>query len=429
MALSGTLETFSIPDVLHLLAGTGKTGVLTVQGDRGRGRVWLDGGALVEAEAIDGRSVDPDAGVFELLRFGSGSFEFDGQQTSAQPGEPCDVDAALASATALLEEWREIEAVVPSLDVQVQLCADVDGEVILQPHQWRMITGIGRAGTGRALAELLGLGEFDVCRSLRDLVVDGLAEVDEIDAAWTPNLPTVDVVPEPVAWSEPVAAVGASEVPAPAATAGNGLGLHLATFVATGEAPDVEVHVPDFRVADGVDGGPEPELDDAAPVWNPIRDAVAADAPEAEPVVQAGSDGDVEERPVEDAHVEEVDELPVDEFPVDEIAWDQPYAVEPIRAEEAGEVDLEVDAIEAAVPVAVADTVAGGLAEGDADDFLNQLANLSPRAKAAIEATAAPDELGAVPAPAAPSAETAPDAGPGEVNQNLLLRFLSSTKP
>ena len=34
MALSGTLETFSLPDVLRLLSSTKKTGLLALDGDR-----------------------------------------------------------------------------------------------------------------------------------------------------------------------------------------------------------------------------------------------------------------------------------------------------------------------------------------------------------------------------------------------------------
>ena len=41
LALQGTLDTFSLPDVLRLLATTSKTGRLRIDGDRGLGSVWL----------------------------------------------------------------------------------------------------------------------------------------------------------------------------------------------------------------------------------------------------------------------------------------------------------------------------------------------------------------------------------------------------
>ena len=82
--LQGSLEDFSLDEVLGLVASTNKTGELRVDGDRGNGRVWLDGGALVAGSC----SIDADAPagttderpiadtIFELLRFRSGSFSF-----------------------------------------------------------------------------------------------------------------------------------------------------------------------------------------------------------------------------------------------------------------------------------------------------------------------------------------------------------------
>ena len=80
LALQGTLDTFSLPDVLKLLATTSKTGRLRIDGDRGQGSVWMREGRVVDADAD--RSVDgapTDEVVFELLRFGSGSFAFDAE--------------------------------------------------------------------------------------------------------------------------------------------------------------------------------------------------------------------------------------------------------------------------------------------------------------------------------------------------------------
>ena len=117
MALQGTLDTFSLPDVLRLLATTSKTGRLRIEGDRGRGSVWLTDGGVVDADAdrtLDGTPLDEV--VFELLRFESGSFAFDGDDTASEAGDPEDVEALLRRADGLLSEWGELEAVVPSLE-------------------------------------------------------------------------------------------------------------------------------------------------------------------------------------------------------------------------------------------------------------------------------------------------------------------------
>ena len=51
MALQGTLEAFGVPDVLQLLAATRKTGRLGIEGDGGRGEVWLRDGLATAASS------------------------------------------------------------------------------------------------------------------------------------------------------------------------------------------------------------------------------------------------------------------------------------------------------------------------------------------------------------------------------------------
>ena len=102
MALQGTLDTFSLPDVLRLLATTSKTGRLRIEGDRGQGSVWLDAGGVVDAaadRAVEGTPTDEV--VFELLRFDSGSFAFDADDRAAGGHRPEDVEDILRRATNL----------------------------------------------------------------------------------------------------------------------------------------------------------------------------------------------------------------------------------------------------------------------------------------------------------------------------------------
>ena len=88
VALSGTLDTFELPDVLRLLASTAKTGRLRITGDRGSGSVWVVGGEIVATELLDGVGDDhlsDEEAVFGMLRFSSGSFTFEAD--AASPGD------------------------------------------------------------------------------------------------------------------------------------------------------------------------------------------------------------------------------------------------------------------------------------------------------------------------------------------------------
>ena len=374
MALSGTLETFSLPDVLRLLSSTKKTGLLALDGDRGAGRIWVDEGAVVAGSADRAVRDEIDGVVFELLRFADATFRFEpGVEPHAPADQRCDVDEVLEVAEARLAEWRDIEAVVPSLDVWVQMAPEQDDDVTIAPGQWRILARVGTGVRGHVLADFLEQGEYDVCRELRDLIEVGMVELGEAPAAaHSPAQSEAPPIPsdldEPT-FAEP--ALSTHEV--------SSLGQNLASFVAAGTADD-----PVATIEPG-----------DAPSLSLVPDVT--DQPAGEHDEHAG---------FETTHDDETDGL--DETDVDEIAED-------------GD---------------VAEAMGGDDEDGDeaGGDFLSQLSHLSPKAAAAIEATAGPDERSAdaPDAPEALAAEGAADeaagAGDEDIDQNLLLRFLSSAK-
>lgn len=180
MALQGTLDSFSLPDVLRLLASTTKTGRVRVEGDRGAGTVWMAEGGVVAAEA-DRVAADPSLVevVFELLRFDDGEFTFDPDLTTSEAGTPAAVDGLLEEANALLGEWRQIQAVVPSTSVWVSLARELPRrQVTVRDDQWRVLVEIAAGCTVAELASALGLGELGVGRVVKGLVEAGLVAVD-----------------------------------------------------------------------------------------------------------------------------------------------------------------------------------------------------------------------------------------------------------
>ena len=191
LALQGTLDTFSLPDVLRLLATTSKTGRLRIDGDRGLGSVWLAEGGIVDADAdraIDGTPTDEV--IFELLRFDAGSFAFDGDDTAPDAGEPEDVEALLRRANALLSEWAELETVVPSLTHEVTLSSDLSVEqVTIDSDRWRTLVAVAAGRTVGELAKVLSLTELGVSRAVRDLVDLGVAEVGAPGTMPVPRAP------------------------------------------------------------------------------------------------------------------------------------------------------------------------------------------------------------------------------------------------
>jgi hypothetical protein len=216
VALQGTLETFALPDVLRLLASTSKTGQLRLTGGRGSGSIWLDGGSIIASEASGAPSAD-DASevVFELLRFKEGDFVFDADSPASDGGAPEEVEATLEAAEAMLEEWRSIEAVVPSLDGWVELSRELpDDEVTLDADRWRHLVSVGGGISVGGLGQVLDLGELAVSRTVKELVELGLVTLGEAPAD-APALTTPVVDPVDEAWPEPEAAPAAASFDAP----------------------------------------------------------------------------------------------------------------------------------------------------------------------------------------------------------------------
>jgi hypothetical protein len=175
VALQGTLSDFALPDVLHLLASTQKSGELHVRGDRGEGRMWLDSGKVVATEAD--RATDAVDTVFELLRYGEGTFLFNIDVAAPRHDDSRDIAALLSEAQERLAEWQVIETVVPSLATPVGLAAELKGPAEIDPDAWRVLVAAASGGTVHAVARSLGCGEFGACRAVKQLVDRGLVEV------------------------------------------------------------------------------------------------------------------------------------------------------------------------------------------------------------------------------------------------------------
>ena len=202
MSLQGTLDTLSLPDLCELLSGTSKTGALHVRSESGQGVLWFTGGQVCAGEA-GGQTGPPSPGAggdvldrlhdvcFELFRYSEGSFEFEPDRHPSWPAErSVDVTGLLAETERRMAEWREIIAVIPSIEARPRLVPEPPGggAITLDAAQWRVVTGIDGRRRVSALIRVLDGGEFTVCKILRSLVQAGLVEIDAADAA--PAMPS-----------------------------------------------------------------------------------------------------------------------------------------------------------------------------------------------------------------------------------------------
>ena len=177
MSLQGSFETISLADVMALLASSHKSGELRVVGGNIEGRLWIRDGLLVSSKV--GRTHRPIDVLFELLRLTEGNFIFKDGVDAAESGEPTPVEPLVRQAQTRLVEWRDIEAVIPSVEHRVRLIPELPApEVTVSAEEWRLVMATALAGTVHGVLEELDLGLFDGCQGLRRLVDAGLVIVD-----------------------------------------------------------------------------------------------------------------------------------------------------------------------------------------------------------------------------------------------------------
>ncbi|HLU41081.1 MAG TPA: DUF4388 domain-containing protein [Microthrixaceae bacterium] len=182
MALQGTIDAFPLADVLALLSSSSKTGRLVLEGDRGTATLWIEEGQVVGGSGRQSAGATAASLVFELLRFGEGSFSFDsGSSGSPEVAvAPTPLAEALDAARGLLQEWDAIAAVVPSTRHRIALEPQLsEPSVTIEASRWPLVVAAGRVPAVDEVIEELGLDELAACAEIASLVTAGLLRVEE----------------------------------------------------------------------------------------------------------------------------------------------------------------------------------------------------------------------------------------------------------
>ena len=213
MPLQGTFDVLDFSEVLRLLARQQLTGKLHVRSRSFAANLFLEEGSLVGGDQSEHQPAATAGDVrgkleeicFEMLDAERGGFEF-------QPGRPSSlpttvklpIDTVLSRARKRLQEWEELQEVIPSLDLQPRLVEDLSAaEVTIDQERWRMLTVIDGRRSLRAIGRTLNMADFDVCRVIKSLLEEGVIELDPraiavASAAREAVAPPVAVIDSPV---------------------------------------------------------------------------------------------------------------------------------------------------------------------------------------------------------------------------------------
>ena len=187
MPLQGTFDVLDFTAVLELLADREMTGRLHVRSRSFTANLFLVDGIIVGADQSEHQAAAVSGDVaqrvqeicFELMEVDRGNFEFHPGGANAPGGANMTVKEAMDQARQRLQEWQELQELIPSLDVQPRLVTELDpGEVTLDREQWRVLTAVDGRRNLRSIGRALNMSDFEVCRAMRELLSAKVIEMD-----------------------------------------------------------------------------------------------------------------------------------------------------------------------------------------------------------------------------------------------------------
>ena len=281
----GTLDDFTLPEILRMLAFSKKTGTLKISRRAGTGRVTFSEGKVVYAEtelsssrlgqklvsagkltptqlrqSLDAQATTGDRlgrilltadaitrddlreavraqvedAAYELMCWEAGEFAWEpGAHESDETDVALDVDDLMLDVTSRLQEQdqmkRRLEApgAIPRL---VPHPVQGPGDINISPQQWRVLVLVDGRRSVDELAAASGLARSEAVATLHDLVIAGLIEVAEAPPSpaapvdETPAPPREEAasgVPEPAVSPVPGPTTIPAFAPAPAADNGS----------------------------------------------------------------------------------------------------------------------------------------------------------------------------------------------------------------
>ena len=337
MKLEGSLDAFSLPDILQLLAFTKKTGALrlsakaagtsgvvhvadgvvsaavsdisrqslarrvvgaalvgddalsaAVDSARREGvgvvRALLDAGALTEDAVLPVARQQVIDAVCDLLRWPEGEFTFFVDQVDSDNlPVSVSVEDLVAEGQRRLAAWPALTALIPSPATTLSLSVAPSSDPTCSREEWALLALVDGRRTVSAIVSLLGAGEYAVVRALAALVERGLLVTSDGGAAGTGGLADLERRQGLLAGLEGAAASLPTPRLAPTENTSNELSAAVAalaseTHASTESTPsaDAEVSAEVAEVAETTAEAPASPVAVAEPAAQPVSAPIEA---------------------------------------------------------------------------------------------------------------------------------------------------------
>lgn len=112
--MSGSIDEIPLPDLLQLLSTSRKSGVLSVRGEGGHGRIYLRKGQIYYSTIDDSYDLSPRKAAFRMLTWATGTFELEPPDEKSVLEEIQEsTEALLMEGMRQLDEYHRIEPDLP----------------------------------------------------------------------------------------------------------------------------------------------------------------------------------------------------------------------------------------------------------------------------------------------------------------------------
>lgn len=177
MAFQGSLRELPLPDIIQLVAVSGKTGVFVLKNGTEQGRIFLDRGQIVHAMLGSYRG---EQAVYELSRWFAGEFVFEpGTEPPERSIEKSNTNL-LMEAARQIDEWKILSKKIGSTRmVPVHAAGSMSTSVSFTPGEWAVLSKVDERRNLEEIAALLGWSTFDVCKIVYGLLTSGMLQLKE----------------------------------------------------------------------------------------------------------------------------------------------------------------------------------------------------------------------------------------------------------
>lgn len=179
MALSGNLKDFSLGDIIQLLNGTRKTGVLelTAGGEflGETGKINFVSGKIVYA--ITNKGLAGKSAFLHFYEWREGDFNFLEMPLQDEINIEESTESLLVEGARVITEWDNIASVIKSLSMVVDLAPSPPegvSEIKFSKDEWKIMRTVDGKKTIKEIAEELKIADFEVSKIIYGLISSGL---------------------------------------------------------------------------------------------------------------------------------------------------------------------------------------------------------------------------------------------------------------